>query len=565
MRRAPRPTLERHAIAVGAVLLATYDVVLTMLPAPLAGVGQIRHVVPRDAVNGSRFVLLVLGMLLFQSAPGLWHGKRFAWAMALACCAGSAFAHPFKHLDLWGTSASMLLAGVLIGARAQFPARSDPPTALRGVLTLVVGLAAVFVYSTAGLYLLDPDFRHPVPLGSALRDSFTLLFIVPAATAEPATHHGVWFIDSVRAGVLLVLALGLAQLLRPVIDRTRIHPAERGRVRKLLERYGDSSIAFFALLPDKTYFFAERGDAVLAFKAVGGNAVVMGDPIGDEAALSNLVESFQEHCELNGWAVAFHQATPRYLEEYRRHRLAALKIGEEGTVRVQEFSLAGHAMKQLRSRMNHFEREGFQAEVLAPPHSPALIVALREISDEWLARGGHRERTFTLGYFDEALLQTCEIMVARTPGGSPVGFANIIPSYRSRTANFDMVRYRREPGGVADFLYVSLIRHFRRLGYAGMNLGLAPFSGITKGGVSSPAERAMRLLYERGDFLFRYKGLREFKEKFAPAWEPRYLVYGSDLQLPGIALAVARAGELGGRGRHGAPLATLIARVRGMG
>jgi phosphatidylglycerol lysyltransferase len=82
-----------------------------------------------------------------------------------------------------------------------------------------------------------------------------------------------------------------------------------------------------------------------------------------------------------------------------------------------------------------------------------------------------------------------------------------------------------------------------------MSLGLAPFSGLDKRGTNSPAARAMRLLYRHGSFLFRYKGLREFKEKFRPQWEPRYLVYSSELQLPGIALAVARAGEL----RGGAP------------
>jgi len=135
-------------------------------------------------------------------------------------------------------------------------------------------------------------------------------------------------------------------------------------------------------------------------------------------------------------------------------------------------------------------------------------------------------------------------MVARAPDGRIAGFANIIPSYTSSQGNFDMLRYRAEPKAVADFLYVSLIEYFRASGFTGMSLGLSPFGGTTVDRPRSPAERAMSLLYRRGTFLFRYTGLREFKEKFQPVWEPRYLIYASELQLPGVALAVARAGEL---------------------
>ena len=55
--------------------------------------------------------------------------------------------------------------------------------------------------------------------------------------------------------------------------------------------------------------------------------------------------------------------------------------------------------------------------------------------------------------------------------------------------------------------------------------------------------RVLRLLYERGGRAFNFQGLRQFKEKWHPAWEPRYVVYRSELQLPQIALAIARAGE----------------------
>jgi phosphatidylglycerol lysyltransferase len=481
----------------------------------------------------------------------LWTGKRVAWGIALACAVGSVLAHSIKNVNTLGMGASVAVTVALAVLRRDFPARSDPPTARRGLIMLVAGLAFVYLYSTLGLYFLDREFVHRISLAQALKDSLRLMFILPATEAAPRTRHGSWLVDSVRVAFLFVMVMGFLQLVRPVIYRAYTTRRERERVRGLLERYADSSIAYFALLPDKSYFFSNGGDSVIVYKTVGASAIAMGDPIGNEAEFPELVRSFQEHCELNGWAYAFHQARPKYLPLFEKHGLKYLKIGEEAVVPTEEFSLEGHEMKRLRSTIARFEREGYRAEVLSPPHDAALLRRLREISDEWLALGKRRERTFTLGYFDESTLQECAIMVARAPDGEIVAFANIIPSYRMAEGNFDLLRYSGELHGLSDFLHVSLINHFRQEGRPGINLGLAPFSGIERGEARSPVGRAMRLLYSYGNFLFRSKGLREFKGKFRPRWEPRYLIYSGDLQLPGIALAVARAGELRDRHRMG--------------
>ncbi|HLF78037.1 MAG TPA: phosphatidylglycerol lysyltransferase domain-containing protein [Dehalococcoidia bacterium] len=538
-----RGRLERRLIAGAAVFLALYNGLLSMFRAPFSGFGQFEHQIAPDLLRGSHFLLLGSAITLLLISPGLWHGKRFAWLLALGCGLVSVLAHPLRNVDLWGTGGSILFIGLLLGARPQFPARSDPPTALRGIATLVAGLLAVFLYALAGLYFLDTEFRHSISLTLAFSDAIRLMFVVPSIESKPVTHYATAFIDSVRFAILLVWVAGAVQLLRPVVYKARTLPRERDHVRQLLEEHATSSLAFFALLPDKSYFFSEDGNAVLAYAVAGDTAVVLGDPLGCEAEFREVIASFREYCELNGWAYTFNQARPEHLPLYRSLGLKALKTGEEGIVQVQEFSLGGHAHKHLRSTMNRFEREGFTTEVLSPPCGPELIAKLKAISDDWIAQGQRRERGFMLGYFDEDLLQQCEIMVALDANGVAVAFANIIPSYKSYEGNFDMLRYGSEPKDVADFIYVSLIRHFREQGFTGMNLGLAPFSGLEHGDQRSPAAIAMRLLYRYGTFLLRYQGLREFKEKFASVWEPRYLIYRDETQLPGLAIATMRVAE----------------------
>jgi phosphatidylglycerol lysyltransferase len=132
----------------------------------------------------------------------------------------------------------------------------------------------------------------------------------------------------------------------------------------------------------------------------------------------------------------------------------------------------------------------------------------------------------------------------RDGGGEPVAFANVVPPYRSGIGNYDLVRYREAPKGLADLIHVRLIEYFRERGLPEMTLGLAPLSGIDDASSRSPKARALQVLYRSCGWLFRYEGLRDYKQKFHPRWEPRYLVYRSELELPGVALAVARAGEL---------------------
>jgi phosphatidylglycerol lysyltransferase len=131
--------------------------------------------------------------------------------------------------------------------------------------------------------------------------------------------------------------------------------------------------------------------------------------------------------------------------------------------------------------------------------------------------------------------------VARSRSGRIEAFVNVLPTFRSTEGNFDLMRRRPDsPNGIKDFLFVHLIEHFRDEGLTGMTLGFAPLANIQGDGIIA---RSLRTLYESESAAFNFKGLYEFKSKWNPRWEPRSLVYRSDLELPKIAFAVARVGE----------------------
>ena len=69
---------------------------------------------------------------------------------------------------------------------------------------------------------------------------------------------------------------------------------------------------------------------------------------------------------------------------------------------------------------------------------------------------------------------------------------------------------------------------------------VAPLANIDGDGI---VPRTLRTLFESESSAFNFRGLYAYKAKWDPRWEARSLVYRSDLELPRLAYAVARAGE----------------------
>ncbi|MDR1576345.1 MAG: phosphatidylglycerol lysyltransferase domain-containing protein, partial [Treponema sp.] len=52
-------------------------------------------------------------------------------------------------------------------------------------------------------------------------------------------------------------------------------------------------------------------------------------------------------------------------------------------------------------------------------------------------------------------------------------------------------------------------------------------------------EKLMNSIFHNGNFGYNFKNLYRFKKKFDPTvWEPRYLVYHSDIPLPSLAVSI---------------------------
>ncbi|MGH9199469.1 MAG: bifunctional lysylphosphatidylglycerol flippase/synthetase MprF, partial [Acidimicrobiia bacterium] len=330
-----------------------------------------------------------------------------------------------------------------------------------------------------------------------------------------------------------------------VAYRLRTLPQERIHARQILSLHGRSSMDYFKVRPDKSLFFSSTGHCFLAYRVGGAFAVVLGDPVGPEGEVGPALWEFGEFCTENDWGLALYQTLPDFLPVYRQLGFKKLKLGEDAIIDLKRFSLQGRGAKSLRSSVNRIERLGIQARWEDPPLSRDMLAELKAVVDDWQQIPGRREREFALGRFDPEYVKSTPALVALDAQGSVLAFVNIVPSYRHGEATIDLMRRRPgAPNGIMDFLLVKLFERDRTQGFERFSLGMAPMTGSLEGENLSAEERAIHFFFQRLSFLFSFKGLRAYKAKFATDWEPRYVLYRTELDLPRLAVALARVSEL---------------------
>jgi len=149
---------------------------------------------------------------------------------------------------------------------------------------------------------------------------------------------------------------------------------------------------------------------------------------------------------------------------------------------------------------------------------------LREISDQWLADKHSSEKQFSVGRFDPDYLRQFPIAVVRH-GGRIVAFANVLTTEAKKTATIDLMRHVDDaPSGLMDYLFTELMLHLKADGFSEFSLGMAPLSGLENRRGSRWTMKLGALVYRHGGHFYNFDGLRNFKDKFAPVWQPRFLV-----------------------------------------
>ena len=173
---------------------------------------------------------------------------------------------------------------------------------------------------------------------------------------------------------------------------------------------------------------------------------------------------------------------------------------------------------------------------------------VRRVSDDWLAHKQVSEKGFSLGFFDPDYLLRFPL-AAIEQEGRILAFANLWPGPGKEELSLDLMRFvETDVKGLIDGLFVQVLLWGKEQGYRWFSLGMAPLSGFEHHPLAPLWNRLGALLFRYGEHFYNFQGLREFKEKFDPVWEPRYLASPGGLAAPIVLTRVASLVSGGMRG-----------------
>ena len=486
-------------------------------PAAEGRLNELGRIVPLGVIETSHFIGSLVGAALLLLSQGLARRLDVAYFLTVFTVAVGIAVSLLRAAGFEEAALLTLLLLVLVRARPAFERKAALlETRFSGAWT-----AAVAAAIASSLWLGFFAFKH-VEYSPDLWWQFAL--------------HGEAsrFLRGSVGAASLVLLFALAQLIRPAPhEADEPTDADLEAATEAIAHHGTAT-ASLVYLRDKALLFNEDRSGFVMYGVKGQTFVAMGDPVGPPAAAPDLIRAFLERCDDFGGTPVFYEVRKQNLHHYADFGLTFMKLGESARVDLERFTFEGPAASRYRQVIRRLEKDGATFRMIVPAEVPATIDQLSKVSDDWLEEKAGGEKGFSLGFFDPEYLARFPVGLVERDG-HVVAFANLWPGPCKEEIAIDLMRYHRDaPKNVMEALFVHLIKWSKEQGYRWLDLGMAPMSGFEQSPVAPLWMRLGVFLYEHGEPLYNFQGLRAYKDKFDPVWDPRYLAYPGGLKLARI-------------------------------
>lgn len=519
------PAWRRVRVAFAAILLIVNGLVLLLsgaLPAVPERMTWLSNRIPLSLIETAHLLGSAFGLCLLLTARSVQHRLQ-----------------PARRLAIW-----LLLGGIIV--------------------SLVKGLdieeAALCAFTALFLHFCSADFhRLSMPISGLSRWSLGSMWLTLGLVAwisfraypEVPFEHTVWWqfaIDAhasrtLRALLLitvLLLLLTIWYMLRPSFPSAVVHD-EITQMQLLSDiKAAPDSRAHLALLDDKLILRDPQLPGFIMYGIQGHSFIAMGDPIAPVEAHADWIWKFREHCDLYDARCVFYQVGTAGLSHFVDAGLHLFKLGEEAFVDLYTFALEGSTRTPLRQSYNKAKREGVRLCLVEPDQLDHYWSRMEKLSSDWLTRRNAVEKGFSLGYMARDYIKQTPVALILLDD-AVVAFANLWTSTSKHELSIDLMRTSElAPKGTMDFLMVELMLWGKAQGYRWFNLGMAPLSGIETHPLAPVWHKVAHVVQQHGETMYNFNGLRRYKEKFLPVWQPRYLAAKSGLGLPIVVRDVAQ-------------------------
>jgi phosphatidylglycerol lysyltransferase len=524
--------------------LGIVNIISVLTPALPERVRLLRDYLIVDFVSFSNSFVFIAGLFLLVTAAFMLRGLRTAWWFAIGLSIISVFGNITKGIDYEEATIALLILGSLIATRKEYHIKTNPRLGTVGLQTAMLSMAAVLLYGVVGFYFLDKKhFQIDFNIVQSFWYTIQNFFLIGSSDLIPRDNFARDFIYLIKISGFASISFLVYSLVRPYVFKVTSSDEEIARAKNLTGQYGNSALDFFKTYSDK-FIFAPNGiNAFISYRVSRNFAVVLEDPVAENRdEMKKCIVAFSQYSYENGLKDIYYRVPKESLSLYYELSRKSLFLGQEGVVDLDLFSLDGGDKKSIRNALNKIKEQGYTTHINTPPLRDGLIQKLKAVSDEWLKLTEREEIIFSQGMFVEKEIKEQTVITIENSEEKIIAFLNIIPDYVKNEGTYDLLRKTADaPNGIMDHILVELFKHFKACGIKYINLGFAPMSGLDD--PNNFTEKSMKFAYEKIRSFSHYKGQRDYKEKFNPRWNDKFLIYSNDydlLQVPGVLAKVIK-------------------------
>ena len=525
------------------LILGVVNIISAITPAIPTRLRLVKDLLPEDVIITSNALVLVFGLVFVMISIFLLQGSKRAWYVALTLTALSVIGHLIKAADFEEAILAFIAGSSLWYTRSYYKLRPHPRFISFNFLVLLYAVLAVLAYGVLGFYFIDKrHFGLDFHLDQAIVAVIKLIFLVDDTALVPRTHFGERFEYSIYAAGACLILFVIFSLLKPYFSKPYNTEEDFKTANELLKKFGKSALDYFKTYPDKFLYFNPGKTAFISFKITRHFAIVLEDPVAEtEQVKLEMINSFEQFCQENGFISAYYRVPESSLEFYKSTGRKAIPIGEEAILNLTTFTMDGGKMKTTRSAVNRLSAEGYTLRVYEAPVKEGVLQKLESVSLEWLRDLNQKEVAFTQGVFDAPILKEQTILTIEDEEEKIYAFLNLVPDYAPGEATYDLIRKVSDaPNGILDMLLAKTFLYLKESGYTSVNMGLAPLSGMENVNVT---QKTIKYAYENFKVFGQFKGLRKYKDKFFPSWEKKYLIFSHNYHLLQVPRALKRVSE----------------------
>ncbi len=511
------PVITPQVLAVTCFIAGAILLFSGALPSSKGRIDFLYDLLPLPAIELSHFLASVVGTLLLLLARGLQRRISSAYHLTVLLLVSGIIFSLLKGFDYEEAIILTIILITLLTSHKEFYRKAsiitDRLTPLWGTSVAIVIICSVWL----GFF----SYKH-IDYSNKLWWQFVINGDAPR------------FLRATSGVVIVILLYAFARLLHPGRPVEEIDSSCSTETIEKIVKTSNRTYSNLALLGDKKFLLNGEQDTFIMYADEGKSRIAMGDPVGPENRWEELMWKFRQLCRRKELWPVFYEIDSSRLDLYLDMGMSILKLGEEGRVGLNDFTLESPQHKDLRYVHNKILKQSFTFEIIPTDQVPNIVGQLKNISDTWLSEKNTKEKGFSLGFFKTNYISKFPIAVVRKDE-KIVAFANIWQAAEKEECSIDLMRHLPDcPNGIMEYLFVELILWGKQEEYKWFNLGMAPLSGMEDNELAPLWHKLGTFIYTHGEHFYNFRGIRHYKEKFSPIWKPKYLACPKGLMLPRV-------------------------------